>query len=315
MKYAIISDVHGNITALEAVLADAKAQNVDKFLFIGDYASNFPFGNEVVDCIRKVAHSSVVRGNGEDYFTNLRGKDPTTLTHEQFKPIYWGLRSLSAENLDYLINLPEICTLTDENFTIQLKHALNFFYGKSELDNPTMHYFNSSLLRRVMDVEPFTRAELLVRAKAEALANPTALEQIMALPRGIYLFGHNHIQFHMEHEGRIFINPGSCGEPLDCDTRAAYTILSISPDGWEVEERRISLDLNKLIESLHTSGYSAYTPMWSEIITLEIQTGKDFFLPFVIHLIETGKKMNDTQYPVSNEVWEAAIKTWDANKI
>ena len=53
MKHAIISDIHGNIHAFKAVLADAMLQNVDKFLLLGDYASSFPYGNDVVDTIRK----------------------------------------------------------------------------------------------------------------------------------------------------------------------------------------------------------------------------------------------------------------------
>jgi len=49
MKYAIISDIHGNLFAFKEVLADAKAQGVDMYLLIGDYASSFPWGNDVWD--------------------------------------------------------------------------------------------------------------------------------------------------------------------------------------------------------------------------------------------------------------------------
>ena len=54
MKYAIISDIHGNLPALEAVIADAEQQGADKFLFLGDYYRNLPLGNEVTDVIRKL---------------------------------------------------------------------------------------------------------------------------------------------------------------------------------------------------------------------------------------------------------------------
>jgi hypothetical protein len=55
--------------------------------------------------------------------------------------------------------------------------------------------------------------------------------------------------------------------------------------------------------------------MWSQVMELELMTGKDYFFPFVLHLIETGKQLGRTEYPVSNEVWEAAVRTWDKEKM
>jgi len=92
MKYAIISDVHGNNLALEAVLADAKAQGVDKYLLLGDYAGNVPAGS-AIKTIRKISPAVVIKGNGEDYFIPLTGKDFNELTSEQFKLTYWSYNS------------------------------------------------------------------------------------------------------------------------------------------------------------------------------------------------------------------------------
>jgi hypothetical protein len=57
------------------------------------------------------------------------------------------------------------------------------------------------------------------------LSLPEALKDIIALDKGVHLFGHNHIQFHMEYEGRLFINPGSCGDSCDFNTSASYDLL------------------------------------------------------------------------------------------
>jgi len=133
MKYAVISDIHGNNHAFQAVLADAEAIGVDTYLLLGDYASSFPQGGEVVDAIRKLKSAVVVRGNGEDYFAPLKGKDFKELTHEQMKPVYWGYRSLSPENLDYVLNLPQTAAFTDCGIKVNLEHNTSMFYQQPKI--------------------------------------------------------------------------------------------------------------------------------------------------------------------------------------
>jgi len=308
MKYAIISDIHGNRHAFEAVLADANAQGVDMYLLIGDYASSFPYGNDVATAIRNLEPATVIRGNGEGYFINLQGRDPQELTHEQFKLVYWSYRNLSPENMEYLVNLPETAVVTDGGTNIHLAHAMGLFFR-----SPRVEPFHSCCFKAMMEAEPFTHVEYLARARAALLACPEALAEIHAMPKGIYLFGHNHLQFHMQYEGRLFINPGSCGEPLDWDTRAAYTLLTVDGDKWDVAERRVMYDLCLVAEGLETSGFAAYAPAWSEVMKLDLLTGKDYFMQFVMHVMETGRKMGETGPPVSNNAWAAAVATWDAS--
>ena len=306
MKYAIISDIHGNIHALEAVLADARAQGADMYLLIGDYACNYPYGNEVADAIRKLQPATVIRGNGEGYLIDLKGRDPQEMIYEQFKPTYWGYRSLSAANLEYMVNLPETAVVQDGETKIHLAHTMGLFYR-----SPKIELFHSHLFRKLMEAEPFTREEYLACAKAALLACPEAVAEIHAMPKGVYLFGHNHMQFHMEYEGRLFINPGSCGEPLDWDVNAPYTLLTVEGDSWSVEERRIAHDLDVVAEGFDSSGFTAYAPVWSEVMKLEIHTGKDYFSSFVKHVVETGHKMGEVGQPISNHAWDAAVATWD----
>jgi len=310
MKHAIISDIHGNYHAFTAVLADAKAQGADMFLLLGDYTSNYPFGNDVVSAMRKLEPITAIRGNGEGYFTNLHGCDPSELSHEQFKPVYWGYRTLTPKNHEYLAGLPETTTISSGKFEIHLAHSLRLFFR-----NPKVKLFHSDHFRALMNAERFTRDEYLVRAKDALLSCPEAVAEMMQLPKGIYLFGHNHLQFHMEYEGRLFINPGSCGEPLDWDTRAPYTLLTVTESGWAVDERRVEYDLEAAADGLSASGFTEYAPVWSEILKLELFTGKDHFAPFVMHLAKTSQNMGSTEFPVNNDVWDAAVKTWDANMI
>jgi len=308
MKYAIMSDIHGNYHAFRAVLEDARAQVVDMYLLLGDYASSFPYGNAVTKEIRKIKPAVVIGGNGERYFSNLVGRDPAELTHEQFKPVYWGYNSLSKENLEYLISLPETAVVMDGDIRIHLAHSRGLFYRW-----PKIELLHSDHYRVYMEAAPFSHDEYLVRARDALMACPEAVAEIEAMPRGIYLFGHNHLQFHMEYDGRMFINPGACGEPLDWDTRAPYTILTIDGEKSTVTERRVEYDLEQAVDGLETSGFAAYAPMWSEVLKLDLTTAKDYFAYFVDHVVETSRKMGETTQPVSNKAWDVAVASWVAS--
>ncbi len=65
MKIATIADIHGNLFALESVLKDCQRKDIDQFIFLGDYITDGPFSNEVLDQIRRL-NGVVVKGNRED---------------------------------------------------------------------------------------------------------------------------------------------------------------------------------------------------------------------------------------------------------
>jgi predicted phosphodiesterase len=310
MKYAIISDIHGNIHALKAVLSDALSHGADYFLLLGDYSSSFPWGNEVAETLRNLKNITAIRGNGEGYFINFQKQNTIDWGCEQLKPVHWAYRSLSKENLDFFAALPETAEIAEGNDKIYLSHTLNnIFYNRS----PKLDLFHSYYFRKTMEANPFPRDQYLTRAREALLSRPDVLSDILKLPKGIYVFGHNHLQFHMEYEGRLFINPGSCGEPLDYNTSPAYTLLYRENNIWTVEEKRAEYDVNAVIEGLSTSGYSSYAPEWSNVMKLELLTGKDYFMEFVLHITETGKQLGRSEHPVSNDTFEAAMKTWEIN--
>ncbi|HHT53978.1 MAG TPA: hypothetical protein GX011_03470 [Clostridiales bacterium] len=74
MKYALIADIHGNLPALKAVLSDTELAGTRKFIFPGDYYMCLPYPNQVIDTIKNIPKSYLVRGNAED-----RIEEPTAL--------------------------------------------------------------------------------------------------------------------------------------------------------------------------------------------------------------------------------------------
>ncbi|MCL2357492.1 MAG: metallophosphoesterase family protein [Defluviitaleaceae bacterium] len=300
MKYAVISDIHGNFPAFRAVLADAEAHGANAYLLLGDYASSFPWGNDVVTAIRGLKNAVAIAGNGETYFSGLT--PDSDFTHEQFKPVYWSYRELSRENLEYLAALPETATIRK----IHLHHSMSLFYRANRIE-----IFHSGPFREMMSAQIFSRDEYRARAREALLSRPDVIAEIAALPDGVYLFGHNHLQFHTQIDGKLFVNPGSCGEQLDWETTAAYTLLTCDGNDTIVTERRVRYDIHAVAAELDASEFTAYAPVWSKIMKAELLSGIDYFGIFVKHLYETGRAMGFCETPVRNEVWDAALKTWE----
>jgi predicted phosphodiesterase len=306
MKYAVFSDIHGNVFALKAALADAERCGADRLLFIGDYTSRLPWAQEVTDVLRGLDNATVIRGNGEDYFNRISGKDGDEYRYEQMKLLYWAHRTMSKDNLDYLAGLPETAVVEDSGVRIHLDHSSPIFIRK-----PKIRHFSSHNYRMMMEEEPFTRGEYMINARKAVLESDEAVNDMEKLQDGVYLFGHNHLQFNMEHGRRLFVNPGSCGEALDYDSRAAYTLLYITESGWHVEERRVWYDVDATAAKMRESGFAKYSPFWCEFVIREFTEGKDYCGFFLNYLAETGKAFGETGMPVSNEVWYNAIRTWE----
>ena len=100
MKYAVISDIHGNYPALKAVLEDAKNQGVTHYLFAGDYCLSGPWPNECVEAIKTISQKTVIRGNEEKYLEDLVGKDQSQWTDGQMQISYWNYKNVKQDNLD-----------------------------------------------------------------------------------------------------------------------------------------------------------------------------------------------------------------------
>ena len=71
MRYALISDIHGNLPALQAVINDAKNKGIDRYFFLGDYYLSVPYPNEVASVLRNFEHAFIISGNEEIHIDNL----------------------------------------------------------------------------------------------------------------------------------------------------------------------------------------------------------------------------------------------------
>jgi predicted phosphodiesterase len=306
MKYALISDIHGNLPSLLAVLEDAKAQGADRYLFLGDYIEDLPWPNEVVETIKKLDNAVIIRGNKEGYLADMRGKDQSGWVYEQMAPMYWNYRELTTENLEYLIALPASDEIKDQDGrSIYLSHSSSIFYRR-----PKIEPFLSSQFHTQMLSSPFSHEEYLAFSKVAVSERQEVAAEISALPAGVHAFGHNHLQWHIQIDDKLFINAGSCGMPLDFDTRAPYTMLELTVNGWRVEERRVPYDVDGVIKTLMSSVLYKNAEIWSRIMIKQLRTGRDYISRFLCHVEALAQEKSFPTRPVSNKIWREAADSF-----
>ncbi len=300
MKYAILSDIHGNAPALRLALADAKACGAEGYLLGGDYCISAPWAHEVVCILRELPNAHVIRGNDEAHLDVAPGDDG------QFEVSRWCMASLSAEDKAWLDALPEEISLTCEGVTVRMAHSSQTFIGTSLHEK-----FRTSVMPGLYPDGPADPVQL--RSDFRALWEKDAFRAyIHGLTPGVYIFGHNHIQNWGEFDGRVLVNPGSCGLPLDCRKPfcAAYSLLNIEDGRVTVEERRIPYDAEALIEQAKATGQYVAAPVWTELIFSEWRTCREKVYFFLRHCEAYANRIGDDRRPFAKSTWEAAYREW-----
>ena len=311
MRYAVIADVHGNYPALKTVLRDAEAQGVDRFLFAGDYCISGPWPDACVDVIRQTPHKMVIQGNEERYFENLIGKDQSAWTDGQMQITYWSFRQMKPENLDYLIALPSRADFTCNGVSVHMAHASQAFLGNREFELWGPMAVADKLARS--DVT----ADTLQSAMQKSYDGDAGFQKAASeLAEGVYIFGHSHMQwsYHLKGRNTWFVNPGSCGNPLDGRHHSApYTIVSISDDGKvDVEERRCPFDTDKYIDSLMASQQYANARVWNDVIIRELRTAREHVCFFLAFTERYAQSIRDDRRPFAVDTWEKAYAAYAA---
>ena len=302
MKFAVLSDVHGNAPALRLALADAAAHDVDGYLLAGDYCISAPWGHEVVSILRGLAGAHIIRGNDESHLDVPPGDDG------QFEVSRWCMSTLTAEDKAWLDALPEELILTAEGVTIRMAHSSQTFVGKCLHEK-----FRTSVLPGFYPDGPADRETLLKDFRA-LWEKEAFREHIAALERGVYIFGHNHIQTWGKFDGRVLVDPGSVGMPLDCGTfGACYSLLTIENGQIDVEERRILYDAEALIAEVKNTPQYAAARVWTEIIFSEWRTVREKVYQFLHHCERYADSIGDLRRPFAKSTWEAAYAEWTAH--
>ena len=314
MKYAVISDIHGNYPALQAVLNDAGKQGITSYLFAGDYCISGAWPDECITAIKEIPDKHIIRGNEEKYLENLIGKDQSLWTDGQMQVSYWCYKNVSPENLDYLLSLPHTADLECNGIKIHMAHSSVDFMGT----HPFYTWNSVTMAERSRQDGADPRAILSAMA-AEKERDPEFLDAVGKLEKGIYVFGHSHIQWSYRDDDKeiYLINPGSCGIPLDgIKDSVPYTVLEIGEDGSvNIEEKRVAFDKAAYIEEMTRSGQYREANVWSKVIIREQATAVEHMYFFLAFAESYAKETGDERRPFAVDTWEKAYDIWERQQV
>lgn len=133
-KIAIISDIHGNLESLKAVLNDIKERDIDKIICLGDIIAK---GSNQQECLELIKNNCdiVLQGNCDEYFAS--NIDLSNKTKQEIDRINWNKGKLTPKDIEYLSNLPYCFEFYMSGRLIRLFHAtpekINDFVGN--IDN------------------------------------------------------------------------------------------------------------------------------------------------------------------------------------
>ena len=233
MRYALISDIHANLPAVQSVYGDIAARaDIDAVYHLGDLVGYAPWPNEVVDLIR--AHGTAgVAGNydstvGTDYkHCGCRYEDPRQeeLSHLSYS---WTRRHVRPETKSFLAGLP---------FRIDLRP-----HGGHRSGPRIVLVHGTPTLNTVYWAEDRPDDFCLKMAQHAGLAAGDVLA-----------FGHTHLPWHREVAGIHFVNTGSVGRPKDGDWRAGYVVLDMREDQVGVEFARVEYVVERAMQAIRES--------------------------------------------------------------
>ncbi len=233
MKYALISDIHANLPALEAVLADiARRPGVAATYHLGDLVGYAPWPDETVALLERAGISGVA-GNYDstvatDYkHCGCRYEDPVQeqLSHLSYE---WTRANVAAVTKRALAALP---------FRIDL------LPGGGHRAGPRIILVHGTPTLNTVYWTEDRSDEFCLKMAAQAGAR--AGDAIA--------FGHTHKPWHREIEGVHFINTGSVGRPKDGDWRAGYVLLEVGQGELGVEVVRVEYDLDRAMRGIRES--------------------------------------------------------------
>lgn len=317
-RVALVSDVHGNLPALQAVFADARGRGAEHFLLLGDYVTDFPYPNEIAELLQNLENTTLIRGNKEERYAWLHATNDASLSCAQMSATRWNLEVLTDANREFLCTLPDDATLEVVGANIYATHSVR------EICRPLakLDVMHSSWYTRAMDRAPFSHAEYLEIVRQEIAASEEISAQLAELPTGVYAFGHNHLQGHWQIDNVLLVNPGSCGLTMNFDARAPYTILDFSGAEVAVEEYRVEYDVDEVVAFAKQSQMYKYAPEWCEIHAKILRTGRDYIGAFLEYAYDLSARRSaavekNSRTPkgvVADGIWREAWETWDVRK-
>lgn len=301
-RYAILADLHGNLPALEAVLADIANQGCDEIILAGDLTSGCPFPRETLARLRELPACRCIRGNNETYLLKIHQRTchPSVLTSRQWGATRWAYEQLGPADLDWIEALPGQLVLKGEGGDVRVVHGSPA--RETEGLVPDQRPDILETLRRIHVIPPGE--------------TPPPLSQAFAsIEETVLVCGHYHIpwiQSEGDHSLRLAFNPGSVGAPVYGDPRAQYALLEWREGGWQVEFRAIDYDLERCLKAFESSGLLAAGGAYARAYRMDVEKSTNSLCYFLDFALELARLRGMAGLPsIPDDIWLEAENTFD----
>jgi putative phosphoesterase len=231
MRIAFISDIHGNFTALKAVLANIETQKVDRLICLGDVVTLGPQPKEVLETLQKL-DCTFIKGNHDAAVLQPEEAAVYEIASHLSPDLVWSRDQLTESHLEFIRSF-------------QATYQLTFPNGVSIL------CFHGSPLSSTDLLQATTPREVMEKYFEGQTAT-------------VFIGGHSHIQMHRRLGNKLVLNSGSVGNAFEYAFTpgqipsllpwAEYAILSQSGDSLDVDLRRVYYDTDALIQEVQKSG-------------------------------------------------------------
>ncbi len=242
MKYAIISDIHGNLEALESVLEDIERQRVDAILCLGDIIGYGPNPNECVSIIKRMAQISLA---GNHDYAPLGKIDITYFNQWARNAIHWTAGRLTPASVEFLLSLPLIKKLN--NFTIV--HATP--------EDPEEWDYITTVDDAIKNFPAFDGQVCFIgHSHVPLVVAMNDRQEFRIIRDNPFIF---------REDERYIINVGSVGQPRDLNPKAAYAIFDSEEKRYEL--KRIPYNFKKTQSKIIEAGLP-------EFLALRLERGQ-----------------------------------------
>jgi len=232
VKLALLSDVHANLPALEAVLDEIARRGVDATYHLGDLVGYAPWPNETCERVARAGITGVAGNYDSTVATDYKhcgcryeDKRQEELSHLSYA---WTRENTSAEWKRWLGALP---------FRLDVRPEGGHAAG------PTVILVHGNQTLNTVYVTEDRPDDFLAKMGAA----------LGARDGDVVAFGHTHLPFHRTVAGVHFVNTGSVGRPKDGDPRAGFVVLDVGARDASVEFVRVAYDVKKAADAIRAS--------------------------------------------------------------
>jgi len=265
MRIAVLSDIHGNLPALEAVAADLERLEPDLVFVAGDFQNRGPNPREVTSFVYQSGWITL-RGNHEDYVIEQSEHRETKGDCYNWLPARWTA-DLTGDSVGWVRGLPIATTFT----------------GPNQLSVTIAHGSARSNDEGFFPATPQTKAA----------------EMIGDTPPALLCVGHSHLPLIRQINRTLVVNVGSVGFPFDGDRRASYGLIDWRKDRWDVDIRRVQYPVERVVEEFDRVNFYRDAGPLSRLIHRELESARPHLTPFEYLF---GSEIRTGGLPVSDAV-------------